>query len=64
MVQKNKTIPNFKKEKESHNTQQQINEDMLKNSELRYRRLFEAAQDAILILDGETGQIIRSFKIF
>jgi PAS domain S-box-containing protein len=58
MVQKNKTIPNFKKEKESHNTQQQINEDMLKNSELRYRRLFEAAQDAILILDGETGQIM------
>ena len=58
MVQKNKTIPNFKKGKESHNTQQQINEDMLKNSELRYRRLFETAQDAILILDGETGQIM------
>jgi PAS domain S-box-containing protein len=27
------------------------------NSELRYRRLFEAAQDGILILDGETGMI-------
>jgi PAS domain S-box-containing protein len=29
----------------------------LKNSELRYRRLFEAAQDGILILDAETGMI-------
>ena len=58
MVQKNKTITNFKKGKESDNTQQQINEEALKNSELRYRRLFEAAQDAILILDGETGQIM------
>src|SRR6185503_9758161 len=27
------------------------------NSELRYRRLFEAAQDGILILDAETGMI-------
>jgi PAS domain S-box-containing protein len=58
MVQKNKAIPNFKKGEESHNMQQQTNEDMLKNSELRYRRLFEAAQDAILILDGKTGQIM------
>ncbi|MFC2069924.1 PAS domain S-box protein [Chloroflexota bacterium] len=29
----------------------------LKDSEVRYRRLFEAAQDGILILDAETGQI-------
>jgi PAS domain S-box-containing protein len=29
----------------------------LKNSELRYRRLFEAAQDGILILNAETGMI-------
>ena len=29
----------------------------LKTSELRYRRLFEAAQDGILILDAETGMI-------
>ncbi|MBI5352717.1 MAG: PAS domain S-box protein [Chloroflexi bacterium] len=29
----------------------------LKNSELRYRRLFESAQDGILILDAETGMI-------
>jgi PAS domain S-box-containing protein len=27
------------------------------NSELRYRRLFEAAQDGVLILDAETGMI-------
>jgi two-component system cell cycle sensor histidine kinase/response regulator CckA len=29
----------------------------LQNSELRYRRLFETAQDGILILDAGTGQI-------
>lgn len=29
----------------------------IKFSELRYRRLFETAQDAIIILDGETGKI-------
>ncbi len=32
-------------------------EDDLKDSELRYRRLFEAAQDGILIIDAETGRI-------
>jgi PAS domain S-box-containing protein len=30
----------------------------LKASETRYRRLFEAAKDGILILDGETGKIV------
>jgi PAS domain S-box-containing protein len=30
----------------------------LKDSEIRYRRLFETAQDGILILDAETGQIL------
>jgi two-component system cell cycle sensor histidine kinase/response regulator CckA len=30
----------------------------LENSELQYRRLFETAQDGILILDASTGQII------
>jgi PAS domain S-box-containing protein len=29
----------------------------IKTSELRYRRLFEAAQDGILILNAETGAI-------
>jgi diguanylate cyclase (GGDEF)-like protein/PAS domain S-box-containing protein len=29
----------------------------LKDSEIRYRRLFEAAQDGILLLDAETGAI-------
>ena len=33
-------------------------EEALKTSETRYRRLFEAAQDGILILDAETGQIV------
>jgi len=32
-------------------------EPSLKDSELRYRRLFEAAQDGILILDARTGMI-------
>lgn len=30
----------------------------LRDSELRYRRLFQSAQDGILILDAQTGQII------
>ncbi len=34
-----------------------LTEQSLKDSELRYRRLFEAAQDGILILDAETGMI-------
>jgi diguanylate cyclase (GGDEF)-like protein/PAS domain S-box-containing protein len=33
------------------------NQDSLEESELRYRRLFEAAQDGILILDAESGAI-------
>jgi PAS domain-containing protein len=33
------------------------NEEALRASELRYRRLFEAAKDGILILDAETGRI-------
>jgi PAS domain S-box-containing protein len=33
------------------------NHSALKASETRYRRLFETAQDGILILDAETGQI-------
>jgi len=33
-------------------------EDAMLVSELRYRRLFEAARDGILILDAESGQIV------
>ncbi len=33
-------------------------EDELRKSEIRYRRLFEAAQDGILILDAYNGQIV------
>jgi len=33
-------------------------EDLLKHSEDRYRRLFETAQDGILILDSEVGRIM------
>jgi PAS domain S-box-containing protein len=38
--------------------QRTMAENNLRASELRYRRLFETAQDAILILDGDTGLII------
>jgi PAS domain S-box-containing protein len=33
-------------------------ENALRATEIRYRRLFETAQDGILILDAETGQIV------
>ncbi len=39
-------------------TERRKMEEALKISETRYRRLFEAAQDGILILDAETGQIV------
>jgi len=38
-------------------TERQQAEHALKYSEVKYRRLFEAAQDGILILDADTGQI-------
>ena len=38
-------------------TERKKMEEALKISETNYRRLFEAAQDGILILDAETGQI-------
>jgi PAS domain S-box-containing protein len=41
-----------------HYEQRAAAEQKLKESELRYRRLFETAQDAILILDGDTGEIL------
>jgi len=33
-------------------------EEGLRGSEIRYRRLFEAAQDGILILDFATGRVV------
>jgi PAS domain S-box-containing protein len=38
-------------------TDQKQTEEALKSSEKRYRRLFETAQDGILILNAETGEI-------
>ena len=32
--------------------------ESLRASETRYRRLFESAQDGILILDAETGMVV------
>lgn len=39
-------------------TDRRLDEINLQASELRYRRLFETARDAILILNAETGKII------
>ena len=39
-------------------TERKKMEEALKISESRYRRLFETAQDGILLLDAETGQIV------
>jgi PAS domain S-box-containing protein len=39
-------------------TRRKTTTQRLKDSELKYRRLFEAAQDGILILDSKTAQII------
>ena len=45
------------REVEIHRERQQA-KDALEISETRYRRLFETAQDGILILDADTGQIL------
>jgi len=45
-----------------HEEQRIAAENDLKTSELQYRRLFETAQDAILILDGTTGKVIDANK--
>lgn len=37
--------------------QRKQNEDALRDSEARYRRLFETAKDGILLLDADSGQI-------
>jgi len=39
-------------------TERKKAEEKIKSSEIRYRRLFESAKDAILIIDAETGKII------
>ena len=40
------------------NTERKLAEEAQVASEIRYRRLFETAQDGILILDADTGQIV------
>jgi PAS domain S-box-containing protein len=39
-------------------TERKLADEAVKTSEIKYRRLFEAAKDGILLLDAETGQII------
>jgi len=50
------TIEEVMREVEAKREHQQA-EHLLQVSEARYRRLFETAQDGILMLDAETGQI-------
>ncbi|MBI5675103.1 MAG: sigma 54-interacting transcriptional regulator [Nitrospirae bacterium] len=45
-------------ELEAKKTKSEKTEEALKVSETRYRRLFETAQDGILLLDADTGQIL------
>jgi PAS domain S-box-containing protein len=44
----------------NHEEQRKTAEREFKRSELHYRRIFERAEDAILVLDGETGKIINA----
>jgi PAS domain S-box-containing protein len=39
-------------------TERKRSDEAMKASEVRYRRLFEAARDGILILDAETGMVV------
>ena len=39
-------------------TERVAEEEKLRNSEVRYRRLFESAKDGILILDATTGMVV------
>jgi two-component system cell cycle sensor histidine kinase/response regulator CckA len=52
-----KTIEQLITELEGLEARHRHAEEVLKSSETRYRRLFETAQDGILILDADTGQI-------
>ncbi|MHB1049725.1 MAG: PAS domain-containing sensor histidine kinase [Bacteroidota bacterium] len=45
------------KHAKENGSDQHISMSSVRNSEVRYRRLFETAQDGILILDGESGAI-------
>ena len=42
----------------THNAHQATNSEALRESERRYRRLFESAKDGILILDAATGMVV------
>jgi diguanylate cyclase (GGDEF)-like protein/PAS domain S-box-containing protein len=56
-VAANKTATLYSQEKSARKKVEMVSVQNIKTSELRYRRLFEAAQDGILILDAQTGAI-------
>ncbi len=50
-----KQVPKISKKRNAVNSETEV---LLHASEIRYRRIFETAQDGILILDAETGMIV------
>jgi two-component system, cell cycle sensor histidine kinase and response regulator CckA len=54
LAESHKRISDLEQSASEHNQ----TDDILQASEIRYRRLFETAQDGILILDADTGLII------
>ncbi|MBV5319239.1 MAG: PAS domain S-box protein, partial [Desulfobulbaceae bacterium] len=42
----------------NHKDLEETSVEALQDSEIRYRRLFESAQDGILILDAESGKVV------
>ena len=57
LLEENAVLKQRIQELEKSEAERKRTEEALQISEKRYRRLFESAQDGILILDAETGQI-------
>jgi PAS domain S-box-containing protein len=53
-----KAVTASKSDLEQEVAERKKSEELLKSSEIRYRRFFEAVRDGILIIDAETGTIL------